>query len=352
MGTLNRYLRFYGILLSYLMLVHGFVTFVWPVVWPLIAALLLSHWIEPVVRRMSERGVPRGITALCLLTLVALFILFGTAFLIAELTHELYGVLQSWPQVDRALSEFINGWFAELRRIESELPPYAREFVLGQLGHVNQTLAKWAERALYFVQAGFIQSITDLIFVILFIFLAAFFLSKDRQRIWPFLSAYLPEPWLRGICALQTDFLSNLFRLMRVQILLAMGTWLICYLYVGWVLGHPYGLVLSLLTAVLDLLPVVGPGMLFIPWALWSLWNGQTWLAVSLAAFFLGSSMVRSYLQAHITGKETGLHPLTLLLSAYLAVSVYGASGFLIGPVAALVWVATIRANLWQDGIP
>ena len=349
---MNRYLKFYGILLLYVLLVHGFVTFIWPSVWPLLIALLLSQWIEPVVQRLSERGVPRGITALSLLSSIALLILFGTALLIAELRSELYGVLQSWPKVDRALSEFIIRWFAELRRLESELPPYAREFMLDQLGRANQKLAEWAESALYFVQAGFIHSIADLIFVIFFIFLSAFFLSKDRNRIWPFLSTYLPEQWRPGVRVLQTAFLSNLLRLIRIQMLLALGTWLLCYLYVGWVLGLPYALVLSLLAAALDFLPVVGPGMLFIPWSLWSFWNDQFWLAISLAAFFLGSSMARSYLQAHITGKEMGVHPLTMLLAAYLAVSVYGAAGFLIGPVAALVWVATIRANLWQDGIP
>ena len=87
----------------------------------------------------------------------------------------------------------------------------------------------------------------------------------------------------------------------------------------------------------IDALPVLGTGTVLIPWALIALAAGQPVRAVTLLAVYGVVSLVRSFLEPKLVGRQLGLHPLATLMAMYVGFSCIGIPGMLLFPMALLV---------------
>ncbi len=125
------------------------------------------------------------------------------------------------------------------------------------------------------------------------------------------------------------------------EIMLVVG--LVCVLGL-WFLGNPYFLVWGLFIGFLDALPVLGVGIVLIPWAFIWLIRGNYWLALGYLVLFLVADLVRQFLEPKILGKEIGLHPALMLASVYGGIFLYGVAGFVLGPVTVLIYM-----NIWKE---
>src|SRR5690606_38642574 len=91
-----------------------------------------------------------------------------------------------------------------------------------------------------------------------------------------------------------------------------------------YLLGIRYWMTLSILAGILDFIPVVGPGFLFMPWAGVSLVLGDTSLAIALAIIYLAVFGVRQIFQTKVLGDSIGVHPLLMLISIYGGIVWFG----------------------------
>ena len=97
-----------------------------------------------------------------------------------------------------------------------------------------------------------------------------------------------------------------------------------------------YALLLALLTAVVDALPVLGVGTVLLPWALYELLTGQVPLALGLAITYAAVTVLRSAIQAKLLGDQLGLHPLASLAAIYAGWTLGGVMGMLLFPILAI----------------
>ena len=125
------------------------------------------------------------------------------------------------------------------------------------------------------------------------------------------------------------------------KIMLVVG--MVCVLGL-WLLGNPYFVLWGVLIGFLDALPVLGVGIILIPWAVSWLVRGNYWLALGYLMLFLAADLVRQFLEPKILGKEIGIHPALMLVSVYGGIFLYGVAGFVLGPVTVLIYM-----NIWQE---
>lgn len=91
-----------------------------------------------------------------------------------------------------------------------------------------------------------------------------------------------------------------------------------------YVLGISFYGLKALLIGILDLLPVVGGGIVLIPWSIISLVSGKTRLALGLIIIYLITFLVKQILEPIIMGKSIGLNPIYTLGITIVAVGVLG----------------------------
>jgi predicted PurR-regulated permease PerM len=109
-----------------------------------------------------------------------------------------------------------------------------------------------------------------------------------------------------------------------------------------WALGIQGALLWSVLMAVMSLLPAIGAGLIWGPVALYFLATGAVWQGVSMilfGVFVIG--LVDNILRPILVGKDTQMPDYVVLLSTLGGLSVFGLSGFVIGPVIAAMFIAS-----------
>ena len=91
--------------------------------------------------------------------------------------------------------------------------------------------------------------------------------------------------------------------------------------------------ILALLIAVVDFLPLLGTGLVLIPWAAVSLLLGEVSLGIGLLVLYGISSVVRQILEPKLIGEGLGLHPLLSLAAMYAGLKLFGVWGMILAPL-------------------
>ena len=98
-----------------------------------------------------------------------------------------------------------------------------------------------------------------------------------------------------------------------------------------------YAFLLALVTALLDILPVLGVGLVLLPFGIFELCTGQVLRGVGLLLLYAVITVVRQVVEPRWVGKSLGVHPLLLLFGIYTGLRIFGVAGLLVGPLAALL---------------
>lgn len=99
------------------------------------------------------------------------------------------------------------------------------------------------------------------------------------------------------------------------------------------ILKNPYALLLGIVTAVIDAFPVLGSGMLLVPYAVICALQGKIFDGAVLLAAYLVCLIIREVLEPKIMGQQSGLRPIYMLFSFYVGVRLFGLSGIILGPI-------------------
>lgn len=84
-------------------------------------------------------------------------------------------------------------------------------------------------------------------------------------------------------------------------------------------LGVPYPFVISIITGIADILPVLGPGTIYIPLAVIYLVTGKFFTAGALLVCWLLITAIRQIIEPKLISSSVNIHPLTILAAIYFA---------------------------------
>ncbi|NLL52064.1 MAG: sporulation integral membrane protein YtvI, partial [Peptococcaceae bacterium] len=133
----------------------------------------------------------------------------------------------------------------------------------------------------------------------------------------------------------------------RAQLLLVALTMLITT--VGLLLiGNEYAFTIGILTGLLDLVPIIGPAIIFIPWGLVLLFTGAVVPAIKILLIYAVTTVVRRIVEPKILADNIGIHPLPTLVSMYAGLSLFGAWGLILGPTAIIVYESMRKAGFFH----
>lgn len=100
------------------------------------------------------------------------------------------------------------------------------------------------------------------------------------------------------------------------------------------IMKNEYAILFGMGIAAFDAFPVVGSGVVLIPWALLNLLQGNYLNAAILTTLFVLASFLREVLEPKLFGKEIGMKPLYVLIAVYAGVKLFGMGGIVLGPIA------------------
>lgn len=94
-----------------------------------------------------------------------------------------------------------------------------------------------------------------------------------------------------------------------------------------------YIIIISICTAIVDILPVLGTGTILVPWAVYSLITGNIGMTVGLLVIYAMISVIRQVLEPKLVAGQLGLSPVLTITALYLGLKLFGVIGMLIMPI-------------------
>lgn len=311
--------------------------FLLPLALPFLLGAAVAVGAEPLVKLAGlrlKRGAAAGIgvsaTLLLLTTLV--FLLGSVAFRELGL---LAGIL---PQLaDSALAaltaaqDFLLGLTANM---PDTVRPAVDQGILELFGSGSAVMRQLAQRlpgmagsVITHVGSGALTLGTGI--------LSAYLISARLPKILAFCRAKLPDVLYSRYLPALGRLRKALFGWLRAQCKLGGISFLI--LTGGFLLlGIPYAPVWALLIALVDALPMLGTGLVLLPWALISFLQQDVFLAAGLLGIYATAALTRSALEPRFLGKQLGLDPLVTLVSLYAGFQLWGFPGMILAPVLAI----------------
>jgi len=318
--------------------VYAFFTVFFTFLAPFFFGLLIALLMEPLIRLLTKRfGWRRWIASLLsLLLFIAAFSSLGV-WLISTLVRQIINFVASAPTHAEEIAsrmEDMNMW---LERLTDMLP---ETWVLPDIEEIIITAVTTMFGGLVREQGmGILVGVPDVFVIIILALVSAYFFMADRENIFSFVVRNTPL-WIKAQVNQTKSGLSKaLGGYFRAQYILMTIVGIISIIGLL-LLGNPYALLLGLLFAVLDFLPILGTGTVLIPWAVISAIMGNINQAIALAIIYIIITITRQVLQPKILGAQMGAHPLASLMSIFIGFRIFGLLGLIIGPSLLMIITA------------
>ncbi len=99
------------------------------------------------------------------------------------------------------------------------------------------------------------------------------------------------------------------------------------------VYGGGYIVAISIVTALVDIFPVLGTGTVMIPWAIISFFSGNYGLGIGLLVLYAAITVIRQILEPKLVSINVGMHPVITLMGMYLGAQLFGVIGIFTLPI-------------------
>ncbi len=317
---------------------------------PFIIALIMAAIIEPVVNWLQRKTrLKRGwAVALSLLLLVGGFF-YIISWLISRIIKDLMKLVPALVSYSDGIAESFLAAVSDLRVLflELNLPPEVQEALQNSLQQSLKALSSMVSSSLDFLTA-LVSLLPGLFVFIMIAAIATYLISSDRYMIKEFLYRFLPLNTQNKTSKVFNQLVRILLGFLRAYLILISITAGLTMILLQ-ILGVDYVLTIGIVVGFLDMLPVLGPGLLFVPWIFIEFMLGHTKLGIGLLTIYLFISLVRQFTEPKIIGENIGLHPLVTLMALYFGLKLFGGVGIILGPIIVVIIVACYRAGLFES---
>lgn len=280
--------------------------------------------------------------AFLLLLLVGLIVLI--AFIGAVQIRNLIDTLPHFFSADS-----INGFLDTLRNLSAQLggflPPSAITAIEGEMYSLQQLILKQvpgiATSLLNFI-LGMMAGLPIFFFWVVVVIVSGYFFLSDKRSVRGFLRRNIPsESFVVNIVQLVNRLFTTLFRTIGGYMLLLIITFILSLITLL-AIKMPYAVILALVAAILDFMPVLGLSATFIPVAIYLAFTGNLVGAVGAVIGLAAMTIIRRFIEPPIVGSALRMHPMATLFSMIVGFGLFGISGFLLGPMLMVITTETL----------
>ena len=309
---------------------------------PFFIAGVLALITEPIIKfNMNKLKMSRRVSSTIVVTFTVILILAVATWLAFYAVGKVVDISKNIPSILGSTTNTIEGGFSN---VFDELNEYVSEDTVDAM---SDSLSSGIKSLSNYIQnivsqlLLMIMSVPKLIINIIITILAFVLFTKDRLNIINIINFHFPEKWIKKTIMVKNEIFSTLSSYLKVYskiIVITAVELIICFGFLN-AIGFKFDHIirLSILIAIIDILPVLGIGTVLIPWFVWSFITGNIGLGFALMIIYILLTIIRQTIEPKLVSKQLGIHPLITLLSMYAGFKIVGFSGLILGPFALMV---------------
>lgn len=305
---------------------------------PFVLAFIIASIVSPVIKKLitwTKNKINQNL--LILATLLTFYGIIGT--LITALTIRLVNqtalfIVNTVSYINDNYDSIVN-WFQDqyewivsnVQSLDPAIIESGSEMLSSTLNSLKDVLISMGK-----VIGGFaidtVAGLPTLMLIVIFTVVCSFFFTKKFINNPGFIYNYLPtsdkqENRVRDVITEGRNMIVR-YSLSYLLIILITGVIsMIGYL----ILGIPYALVLGLLTAFLDLLPILGVSAAYVPLAIYYFAQGNITIPVGLGILWIIVAVGRNIWEPRILSSSLDINPIITIMAIFIGLKVAGIIG-------------------------
>lgn len=356
---LQRLLNFIYVL-AILVITSILLLYIARIAYPFVIAFIIAFLINPFVNFFVRNlGLPRGLAVFTTLILfiggiITLFVLF-----VVEIIAGANYLSQVLPEYLLTLFNYLELFF------NTKIIPIYQDFL-----SIFKSLDKEQQQSLSLNIGNLLKELTTNLGVFLSTFfskipllftwiptaatgiivslLGTFFISKDWYEIQKMMRKISPPRIFQGIILVINGLKSALFGFVKAQMMLITLT--IITIFIGLIiLDIEYAITIALIIGLVDIIPYLGTGLVFVPWILFEMFTTNYPAAIGLGVLYLVIIVQRQVLEPKILSSSIGLHPLATLMAVFIGYNILGILGLILGPILLIILTTLHETNILKD---
>lgn len=321
----------------------------------LVIVIGVSGLLQPSIQWVSKQFKLSQLTAsiLCILTGFILFISFISLIILYlfDLFSDLFSQFPVYfHTLIVALKEMIHTLFSDyLPTLDTFLSPLNFS-ITTYLMSVIDRFYQFISSASQTLVDQFIPIITDTIVqtievtsTTIIILVLIVLLCKDWQKYQQTIKKILPNKLTDKIRDVVHHFIWISWTYLKVELIVSGVTTII--LMIGFFLfGVEKAFFLGIALGLIDLIPIIGVGLLLWPWILYTLLTGSYSLTIGLSSLYIIIVCLRQFLEPKLISKKIGVNSFFVISLGYICFLFFGFYSLIITPLA-LISIQTIKES-------
>ena len=350
---------YYGIIITLCALLFKYAMgTLFPIIFAFIIASLLQR---PKNFILKKTPLKKGFAStLCVLGLLAV-VMFLTALIGVRIVQEIGGFIDYVMLQVQNIDSLVNTIENALLNFVSNFPEFLsktlkeniatlfvelREWIAGRSNEFTQDIAgtlsgsfslSWITAPLSGVIST-ARQIPSVIIASVISIVAACFITADYDLIKKFIKTQLTEQKAKDVSRGITLLKSSLGKMGKAYLSIICITFIELSIgfYVLKLLGifsSNYIAILSIVIAIIDIIPVLGTGTVLLPWIAYSLIMGNFAMAIGLGIMYASITVIRQIIEPKFVAGQLGLPPFLTISAMYIGLKVIGVLGMFIAPM-------------------
>jgi len=293
---------------------------------------ILAIMFHPLYERLHRRFKSKNLAALTTVLIILVIALIPVAFFGQIIFNDAVSFLQRFQSGDLVLrgDQLAQGVPVALRGVIEEFSRNLNSF----LSHITTNIFQSASQIVSNV-ATFLVSVLVLAFTV-------FYMLRDGDKITEFFRDVSPIPTRQ-----ENELIEKVGTAVSGVV---KGSFLIALLHgavatIGlFIFGVPAPLIWGAFTVVVTLVPIIGIWLSMTPAVAYLIITGHLGSAIGLAIWAcVGVLLIDYTVGPRIVGSRARLHPLLVLFSVLGGLELFGALGFLLGPIVMAIFVTLVE---------
>lgn len=320
---------------------------------PFIIGWFLAWLASPLVRFLEEkmkikRKVGSALVFLSVLAGIGILVYLAANRLITEVAGWIRGLPQMWQNVKMEFVAVTQRWSKVIDGLPSEVVERAQELgkVLGT--EMSVMVGKLSIPTIDALES-FAGKIPGTVIAVIMCLLSAYFFVAEKDTISLLLNKIFPDVWLEKCKMLKLTTIDVMVGYWKAQFKIEI--WVYVVVVIGFLfLKVRYGYLIAILIAALDMLPVLGTGVILLPWTVFELLTGDYMYALGLLVIWGIGLLVRQIIQPKVLGDSTGIEPIPTLILLYVGYKLAGVIGMMAAVPLGMLVLAMNKEGFFDVG--
>ena len=292
----------------------------------IILGTILVMFLYPLNKRLQTYVPNKTVSSLLMTLLTLVIIVIPITFIVATVTDEARTVYDQITDLElEELNQLVTDYTGLEVDVEEQVIPILRDVRDYLTGSIRSII-------------GYASELLVKLFVMLFVLYYGFKegdkIVKKVMDLLPFSKKHKQE--------LFDNVKSVIWGVLYGQLLVAILQGLAGGL-AFWILGLKNPMFWGLVMGILSFIPLLGPPLVWVPVALFNLYQANIFVGVGLIIFGILIMNIDNVLKPKIIGSRVGLHPLIVLIGILGGIALFGVIGFIIGPIILSLSLIIIR---------